>query len=211
MNDEPRLTFDADGFVHMDDLPDVDPDTALAPAALERVHAALVDDAVPTDVGAGWDAMVADVDAIDMRDTASLVPADDVDLDVDTAAGPIVLVDDPPDTDPAPAANSTEFEPDAIGRTHEAVGRDEPSEGETGDSGAGLADGAPGWTADDGWTPNEDELAGADAPWSDGLVDLTGADDGPDLGAFDDLDDPLDIDVVELHRDDGDLPPGGSH
>jgi hypothetical protein len=195
MSDHADLTFDADGFVRMDALPDVDPDGAVTPAELARLQAALHDEVVPSSVGADWDAMVADVDRIDFGDSTGLVPDDGADLDVDGPSGPIVLVEDEIDTDRSPV----DFEPDAIGRTNASS---------TGaDHGASTT---VEFTSNDPFDAQLDgaSLGGSDAAWAtDDLYATSGDDDlTGDLGAPEVVDDLLDVDVVELHHDDGDLP-----
>jgi hypothetical protein len=199
MSDGPDLTFDADGFVRMDALPDVDPDVAVAPDELARLQSALRDGAVPSNVGADWDAMVADVDRIDFGDSLALVPDDGVDVDGDGPPGPIVLVED----EPATSREPLDFEPEAIGR---------PADSSAGGDRSASTDSAATTRETPGWDPDPDALDVSDSSWgADDPFTIPDTDDrAPDLGEIDQTDDLLDVDVVELHHDDGDLP-GTSH
>lgn len=193
MSEGPDLTFDADGFVRMDALPDVDPDAAVTPDELARLQAALHDESVPSRVGADWDAMVADVDRIDFGDSIDLVPDDGTDTDV--ASGPIVLVEDQIDAARRPA----DFEPDAVGRTNPASAGADPS--------AATAELT---STDDPLDPSLEtgSLDEANSAWvtADPYAIPGDAELAPDLGELDTIDDLLDVDVVELHPDNGDLP-----
>jgi hypothetical protein len=192
MSDGPDLTFDPDGFVRMDDLPDTDPDAALPPDELTRLQAMMHGDAVPTGIEAGWDAMVADIDRIDFGDSLALVPDDGADPDGDGPAGPIVLVDDD-----AAGGSSGEFEPEAIGR---------PDSTSTTSARDAIPDEPHPTTDSPGWTSDE-ALDGSDSSWATDDVHTVADDEHltPDPGELDAID-LLDVDVVELHHDDGDLP-----
>jgi hypothetical protein len=197
MSDGPDLTFDADGFVQMDALPDIDPDVAVTPDELARLQTALHHEAVPSLVDSAWDAMVADVDRIDFGDSIGLVPDDGADLDVHGPSGPIVLVDD--DTDAA--GPPVDFEPDAIGRPGSVS------------TGADRSEATAEFTGDTLDPPlDHGALDASDSSWAtDDPFTIVGTDDlAPDLSELDTVDDLIDVDVVELHHDDGD-PPGTPH
>ncbi len=109
MDPEQQLTFDAEGYVRMEDLPDVDPDTALAPAELARLHDALIGEQPPDSLLASWDAVVETVDELVPGDLADIVPNEPA-----FAPGPINLVDDGDQPGPTHTAERpTIGEPDA--------------------------------------------------------------------------------------------------
>jgi hypothetical protein len=109
MDPEQQLTFDAEGYVRMEDLPDVDPDAALAPGELARLHDALIGEQPPDSLLASWDAVVESVDELAPGDLADIVPNEPA-----STPGPINLVDDGDQPVPAHTAERPAIgEPDA--------------------------------------------------------------------------------------------------
>jgi hypothetical protein len=199
MSDRPDLSFDADGFVRMDELPDLDPELAVAPDSLARLQAALHDEPVPKDVGADWDAMVGQIDRIDAGDSIHLVPDNDgAEPEGDGASGPIVLVEDVA----APGRGTTDFEPEAVGRRgHSSTDADQRSMTERPAPSADRTE----------WIREPDGLDAPGPSWAtDDPLAITPDDPSSDLGALEPVDDLIDVDTVELHHDDDGLP-GPSH
>lgn len=194
MSDDSGLTFDADGFVRMDDLPDVDPDSAIPESQLDHIRLVLQDDPIPARLESGWDSLVAGVDAVDGSDSISLIPDDS---GSDAISGPIMLIDDP--ADDANLTSMGDAPTDDIGDDDLAAAAPDPSD-----------------EPESSWSWPDDDPTATDpveSSWTpDDPLDLMGLGDNP-FGGYDPLappDDPLDIDVVELHHDDGDGTPGSS-